>query len=282
MRILTAMLLCFAVIVLSPVSAAAGTPPTCSSNARIGCPTVTTDAGNLYASGTKHQNGSPGSRTDGAQRQRGGNHSTNPVYNPIAWTPPTFEECRDAWNYIRCYRWNPDGETPRAEGDTTPAIPEITITDLARFSPPGTAVAGEPNNLGVAGLPTNFVATASAVTQQGELFGYPISVRFTPASFTFHYGDGASTTTGDGGSTWADLGQAQFTPTDTSHTYAERGEYTARVDVAYSAEIDLGVGWFPISGRLTATGPGQLIRVFEAHTALVAHTCTERPSSPGC
>ncbi|UWF76743.1 MULTISPECIES: hypothetical protein [Microbacterium] len=197
--------------------------------------------------------------------------------------PPSFGECMVNWNdYIGCFRARHEDEAAPAPEDDAPAIPAVTITDLARFSPTPSTVAGEPDNLGVAGLPSNFVATASEHTANGTLFGFPISVRFTPETFTFHYGDGATRTTSTGGASWDALGQAQFTPTDTSHTYAARGTYDARVDVSYSAEIDLGIGWFPVDGLLTTTGPAQSIRVFEAHTALVAHTCTETPGAAGC
>lgn len=156
------------------------------------------------------------------------------------------------------------------------------MTDLARFAPSGARVTAEPDNLGVAGLPTNFVAHATVQVQDGELFNTPISVRFTPANYTFQYGDGHTDSGPSGGTTWVDLGQASFTPTDTSHTYTQRGTYTARVDVAYTAEINLGNGWFPISGQLDTTGPTQQIRIFEARTALVANTCAESPSAAGC
>lgn len=162
------------------------------------------------------------------------------------------------------------------------SIPAITMTDLARFAPSGARVTAEPDNLGVAGLPTNFVAHATVQVQDGELFNTPISVRFTPANYTFQYGDGHTDSGPSGGTTWVDLGQASFTPTDTSHTYTQRGTYTARVDVAYTAEINLGNGWFPISGQLDTTGPTQQIRIFEARTALVANTCAESPSAAGC
>ncbi|MFS0912990.1 hypothetical protein AB3M89_14510 [Microbacterium sp. 179-I 3D2 NHS] len=131
-------------------------------------------------------------------------------------------------------------------------------------------------------MPTNFVGTASTTTIPGTLFGIPLTVRFTPATFHFHYGDGTNLTTTTGGRTWTDLHQAQFTPTPTSHVYRERGTYTARVDISYTAEIDLGTGWIPITGTVTADGPPQPIRIFEAHTALVARTCLEQPTAPGC
>jgi hypothetical protein len=194
------------------------------------------------------------------------------------WIPPQqveFDRCLAAWDSDRpCFVPSDDEEATEDE--------EEADEDLARFAPDGIVVAAEPDNVGVAGLPTNFVAEASTHTVDGDLFGFPVSVRFTPAAFDFAFGDGVTATTTTGGQTWDDLDQAQFTPTDTSHTYAERGTYSARVDVRYTAEVDFGIGWFPIAGQVTSTGSPQEIRIFEAHTALVAHTCEQAPSSPGC
>lgn len=160
--------------------------------------------------------------------------------------------------------------------------PAITITDLAQFAPDPVATTGEPDNLGVAGMPTNFVAAASAHTRTGALFRIPLTVRFTPVGYDFRYGDGDAASTTTGGQPWAALGQASFTPTATSHIYAERGTYDAGVTVRYTAEVDLGIGWFPVAGQLSIAGPTQQIRIFEAHTALVARTCAEQPAAPGC
>lgn len=170
---------------------------------------------------------------------------------------------------------------PRTD-DTTVPTPTITITDLASFTPTPTSLLAEPQNAGIAGMPSNFVAAASVHTQDGTLFGIPLTVRFTPVGYDYTYGDGTSATVTTPGQSWADLGQAQFTPTATSHVYANRGTYDADVDVRYTAEIDFGQGWFPISGELTSDGPSQQIQIFEAHTALVAHTCAENPAAPGC
>lgn len=165
---------------------------------------------------------------------------------------------------------------------TNEAQRPLTITDVAAFAPPPVAITAEPDNVGVAGTASNFVAPASAQTQSGELFGRAITVRFTPVGFDFVHGDGTTATTGTAGQTWAALGQAPFTATATSHTYRERGTYLARVTVRYTAEVDLGGGWFPVQGELAVPGAVQAIRIFEARTALVAHTCDQRPSAPGC
>lgn len=158
----------------------------------------------------------------------------------------------------------------------------LTITDVAQFAPAPVATAGEPGNVGVVGMPTNFVAAASVHTKAGTLFGRPISARFTPARFSFAFGDGTSATSTTGGRSWASLGQAQFTPTPTSHSYRDRGTYSAHVTVHYTAEVDIGGGWFPVPGELAIDGPVQQIRVYEAETALVARTCVEQPGAPGC
>jgi len=196
-------------------------------------------------------------------------------------THPFDSRCVEWTSYDECLRLTPKDAEPTEDG-TTPATPTFTITDLASFAPAPATLTGEPENLGVAGLPTNFTTDATTHTRNGTLFGYPITARFTPASFTFHYGDDTTRTTTTPGSTWKTLGLPQFTPTDTSHTYTERGTYTAHPATTYTAEIDLGTGWIPITGTLTIPGPNQHIRIYEAHTALVAHTCTENPTGPGC
>lgn len=195
-----------------------------------------------------------------------------------------FNSCLDDWNSARgCFRGAEEKEeSPPPPGVETPSAPVITITDLAQFSPDPVTATGEPDNVGVIGMPTNFVAAASAQTRSGALFGAPLTVRFTPVGYEFTHGDGTAATTSSGGQTWSALGQAAFTPTATSHTYRQRGTYRAHVTVHYTAEVDLGGGWFPVAGQLTIEGPSQEIRVFEANTALVAFTCEQRPSAPGC
>lgn len=266
---------------LAPALMAQADTPYCAPAIELalgGCPRAEVSGGKVNAGGSMT---TPGAENRQISR---GSQGTNATIGLITPAPRTFEECLSSWDsMIFCWEARSAGdETPPEEGEESPGLPPITITDLASFSPAKGTVLGEPDNLGVAGLPTNFVTQAETHVRSGQLFGFPIDVRFTPVSYTFHYGDGESRTAPSPGASWESLGQAQFTPTDTSHTYAERGTYDATVDIAYTAEIDLGVGWFPIEGQLDIPGPTQQIRVFEAHTALVARTCTEQPSAPGC
>ncbi|WP_308492208.1 hypothetical protein [Microbacterium terrisoli] len=163
------------------------------------------------------------------------------------------------------------------------AIPAVTLTDLVSFRPVAPALASEPDGIGIVGMPTNLVATAQTQTLRGELFDFAVSVRFTPDHYSFAYGDGTTRTSRTAGTRWSASGDPQFTPTGTSHAYRERGTYMAAVTVSYAATVNFGDGvWRPVAGFVTSTSAGQSIRVYEAHTALVARTCTEKPSGPGC
>lgn len=161
--------------------------------------------------------------------------------------------------------------------------PDVTAADLASFRPAQPSLTGEPTGFGLVGAPTNVVAAASEQYLSGPLLGWDVTVRFTPAGYIFTYGDGSSARFTTGGTSWAALGQAQFTPTTTSHVYRERGTYPVSVTVQYAASVDFGSGtWRPVTGFVSATSGGYDVRVVEARTALVDRTCAENPAGPGC
>ena len=168
------------------------------------------------------------------------------------------------------------------QDEPTEEIPAVTVADLAAFTPQKPSFTAEPAGLGVAGLPTNVIAGASEHTVAGTLFDRPVTVRFTPVGYRFDYGDGTISTTSTGGAAWADLGQAQFTPTPTSHTFASPGDYTVSVSVAYAAVVDFGVTTRVVNGAVTANAAPQVLTVLEARTALVDETCAQNPRGPGC
>ncbi|MDI6943517.1 hypothetical protein QMO46_08410 [Microbacterium barkeri] len=177
-------------------------------------------------------------------------------------------------------------EKPPAEEDPepeAPVIPPLTERDVLTFAPAPPSVTTEPAGIAIVGMPMNVVAPAQEHVAGGSLFGLPVTVTFTPASFAFDFGDGTVQTVGSGGSTWNDLGLPEFSATETSHAYAARGSYGVVVSVSYSAVVDFGVwGVYPVDGLVTATSAGSPVRVVEAHTALVEGSCVENPAGPGC
>ena len=162
-------------------------------------------------------------------------------------------------------------------------LPEVTLADIASFRPAQPTLGGEPAGFGVVGMPTNLVATASEQRIPGTVLGWDVTVRFVPTAYVFAHGDGTTSRTAMGGASWTALGQGQFTPTATSHVYRERGTYDVSVTVEYAASVDFGNGaWRTVPGVVRAEGPGYGVRVVEVRTALVARTCAEDSSAPGC
>lgn len=261
--------------IASPVALAAGG---CSPDTLLLGLCGSTDGSSLTITGTQQQQGT---NPNTNSRQSNGGPS-----GPGAPSGPSQEAidlaaCMDDSGTTRCA---PRLNRPAAPETTPPTTgtPTIVISDLARFAPASVLATAEPANVGIAGMPTNFTAAATPQVQDGELFGVPLRVRFVPAGYDYIYGDGSSATLTTPGQTWEALGQAQFTPTPTSHVYREPGVYSARVDVRYTAQVDLGGGWIDVPGQLTTSGATQEIRVLEARTALVAHTCDENPAGVGC
>lgn len=159
---------------------------------------------------------------------------------------------------------------------------EPTLSDVASFAPTLTPLSPEPDGIGIAGLPLNVVAHAEAHTRTGELFDLPVTVRFRPVSFAFDYGDGTARESTTGGATWQQLGVAQFTATDTSHAYRQRGTYTITAVVHFAPDVDFGNGWQRVPGLLGIPAGSTTVEILQARTALVERTCAEDPSGIGC
>jgi hypothetical protein len=163
------------------------------------------------------------------------------------------------------------------------ATAPVTLADIASFRPDVGTAGMEPNGWAVTGLDTNFYSAASAHVVGGELLGAPAAVRFTPRTWTFDYGDGASARTATGGGSWAALGLAEFDPTPTSHVYAAAGTFTVDIAVAFGAEYSLdGRNWIAIAGTLSVPAARFTATAGDATTVLVARDCLANPRGPGC
>jgi hypothetical protein len=163
-----------------------------------------------------------------------------------------------------------------------PGTSTITLSDLASFSPTAPSIVMEPDGFFLRGLPANFVAASTANEHDGTLLERPVSVRFSPSTYLWEWGDGSSDTVSTAGSTWEDLGVPRFTATDTSHVFEERGPTTVALSVSYSVEVSVEGGeWIHVAGTVAATTTVDGY-VGTAKTVLVDGDCTEDPSGPGC
>lgn len=209
----------------------------------------------------------PGTTGSGAGRAPGadaGRPAPTPTLTPNPCASPL---CRESYTV----------------GEASEVYPEVSVADLASFRPGGASAQNEPAGVAVLGMPSNFVAAASTQELAGEVLGFPVTVRFVPVGYTFDFGDGERTSTTSGGRTWAALGQAEFTPTATSHVFRERSTARVTVTPSYRASV-LFDGTFRREVPGTVQGPASTlqVRVVAVRTALVEATCAERASAPIC
>lgn len=159
----------------------------------------------------------------------------------------------------------------------------VTLADIARFRPTAGVQRMEPDGWVVVGLPANFYALVDPQVVPGQLLGQSADVRFTPISWLWDYGDGATATRTTKGGTWAALGLREFDATPTSHTYRTPGDYTVRLSIRYRAEYRIGGGAFvPITGTIVLPANELRITAGGAKTVLVDRDCTVAPRGPGC
>lgn len=194
-----------------------------------------------------------------------------------------FPDCRELGVATRRCTSKKTTPTQSSTTETFTYIQPVTITDISRFIPEPVSVVSQPQPWTVVDLPTNFIGSARVHIVSGSLFGLPAEVRFTPFSYDWNYGDGASQTTNTLGSRWENLGLAEFSPTATSHVYRQVGSYNIGLRVHYRAEYRyVGGQWYSIEGELTAPANTAVLMAFNAETVLTADDCNGRPSAPGC
>jgi hypothetical protein len=225
-----------------------------------GCVSGSISDGGVTLTGHKKKPGSKGGKS-GSNGSNGSNTSPAP---DCALTP---EAC-DLFGVI------PPG---------APGNPGVTISDLKNFAPtPGTDHM-EPNGWMIVDLATNFYSVVGVEVENGQLLGQPASVRFTPISWNWTYGDGKRATRTTPGRTWAAQGIAEFDPTPTSHVYTAAGTYYIDLSIRFRAEYRYAGGsWLPVVGTITLPANRLKATAGDAKTVLVNHDCTESPRGPGC
>jgi hypothetical protein len=169
---------------------------------------------------------------------------------------------------------------PAAPVAPTPPAPVVVVydpidlADLASFSPQTISLSSQPVGWAVVGLPVNFIASSSTHVVSGSLFGQATDVRFTPQVVEWNFGDGSSASTSHGGSSWEQLGVAEFSPTATSHIYSREGAVTATVTVRYGVEYRMGSGsWTSVAGMVSRDASLPVTVVLSADTVLTTGQC---------
>jgi hypothetical protein len=180
----------------------------------------------------------------------------------------------------------PPAKAPAKPADPAPAAPAApgaSLADVAQFVPRDASIRSQPNGWAIVGAPVNLFTDATAQVVDGVLLGRPAQVRFVPVSFTWDHGDGTSTTVVGPGASWRELGQQDFTSTDTSHVYSSVGDRQVSLTIAYSPSYRFdGGAWVQIPGTLPVQVGPVRIRVLQGSTVLVGGACGSRDAGPGC
>ncbi len=173
------------------------------------------------------------------------------------------------------------GTAPVAE--PTYVAPTIVVSDVASFAPEQPWLVTEPDGWGVAGLESNMVTQTRTHVVPGTLLGAPAEVRFTPVSYDWSYGDGATRSSSTPGATWATQVLPEFSVTSTSHAYSQTGTYSPSVRVWFALEYRWGGSvWIPIEGAVFRDAPASVVLIVEATNVLVQGPCQPGSTAPGC
>ena len=156
--------------------------------------------------------------------------------------------------------------TPTAAQPAAAASPQVTPglvrTALRRIGLPAMQVHTQPADKTLVNFKTNFFTDPTPVRRTVTLLGQRVDVVATPASYTWHFGDGATATTAGPG--------ARYPALDITHEYqVAHVTVSSSVDVAYTARFRVRGGvWQDIPGAVTITGAPAPLRVSEATAVL--------------
>jgi hypothetical protein len=170
---------------------------------------------------------------------------------------------RGRWTYLgsECRKPSDAGPTQQPRvltwTDVLSAIREIGVPAASIRGPDFTLV----------NLKTTFYTEPTTIDRPLSIIGYNVDVHVTPASYTWHWGDGTTETT--------DTPGRPYPSTDVTHTYVHatppRQPLQMSVDVTYSARYQVdGGAWQTVPEALTIPGDPRALPVKQASAVLVA------------
>ena len=183
--------------------------------------------------------------------------------------PDAKERVWRLWGQTLTEIWTPLGmrcagpQGPPPAATPKPQVtPGLVLTELRRIGLPSLEARTQPRDKTLVNFATIFYAEPRAFTRNLTLLGQSVDVEATPSSFTWHYGDGSSTTTSSPG--------APYPAKDVTHSYTDaHTTVQTSVDVTYSARFRVGnAAWQTIPDTVTIAGPAGALRISEATAVL--------------
>jgi PKD repeat protein len=124
--------------------------------------------------------------------------------------------------------------------------------------------------------PTVVHADPAPQTLTTTILGTAVTIHATPTRYAWDFGDGATLATTDPGRPWPDG--------TLTHTYARVGDYRVALTTTWSATYTLAgdATARDVPGTATTTSAAAPLAVQERRSHLVATTCTDATTAPGC
>lgn len=140
-------------------------------------------------------------------------------------------------------------------------LPESTIT----VQPPG----GET----LVNFETVYSTEAEPFTETVRLLGRTVTLDITPATFTWHHGDGTTQTTDWAGRPWTEgMSQTQVVSELIHHVYTRKAkDLPVSVDTVWTARYRVNDGpWADVGGTVTMDGAAVALDILEARPVLTS------------
>jgi hypothetical protein len=179
--------------------------------------------------------------------------------DPVSGVPVTD------WQYVgtECIPETLGGLVEQAEPDSGPGLFELVVAEWQRVRIPAARLGVNPvDGRTLVNFDTVFFTDGAERSFPVSVLGRSVVIYAVPVEFTWHFGDGATSTTTSAG--------APYPSTEITHTYEQTGEVSARVDVRYRAEFTVDGGQrLSIPGVAEVTGVSEELVILEARTRLV-------------
>jgi hypothetical protein len=143
-------------------------------------------------------------------------------------------------------------------------LAKLILREFKRIAWPSSQLVVQPRGgRTLVNFETNFYTPDHrSIDRSVTLAGQSIVIRAVPVSYTYYFGDDASTTSASPGSPHPDL--------EITHQYERTGDVVVRVDTTYAGEYRIGQGeWTAIGETLTVQGSDEDLEIVEALPQLV-------------
>lgn len=172
--------------------------------------------------------------------------------------PPAYAIDDEAWEHIATRCLSSDELDPGER----PQITEQMLYDEALAVAPGTNFSIEPEATSYVNVPNNFAVSRGNETGNAEIFGIPVQFVYTPQSYGWNFGDGA--TANGPGVSGARVGQSGAV----EHEYRRVGTFNVTVTRSFEVVASVAGQTITLSQPVSSTSDAQPLEIDEIQSVV--------------